>query len=58
MQAVTTEALEQNPELTKAFKAVFGADVPESVMWRVVAEWYYHDFVGVKLDEGQMWCVD
>ena len=58
MQAVTGEALLANPELGRAFKAVFGADVPEDLLWRVMAEWYYHDFVGTVLPEGQMWCVD
>lgn len=92
MQAVTAEALVNNPKLGKAWKSVFGsggggevgrdwddggelgldwgdvtrgggdddnaAGPTEDLLWRVVAEWYYHDFIGTKLTEGQMWCVD
>lgn len=58
MQAVAAEALSENPELEKAWKTVFGADVPTDLFWRLPAEWFYHDFTATRLTEEQMWCVD
>ena len=73
MQAVSAEAFFKNPGLGKAWKTVFGEDEEEeeeeeeedvvppglgSMFWRLVAEWYYHDFTGTRLTEEQMWCVD
>lgn len=71
IQTVATKALLQDPELEKALRTVFGFHhdgdddedenenvVPKNLFWRVVAEWFYHDFVGTKMGEGQVWCVD
>lgn len=57
IQAATAEALSEEEgnkgaELAKAFQTVFGAAADGSedlLLWRFVAEWFWHDFVGVRL---------
>lgn len=59
IQEEANAALEQVLGLADAMKGTFGGE--ESVLgvfWRLVAEWYYHDFEGSWVGEDQMWCVD
>ena len=59
MQEEATAALEKIPGLADAMKATFGdEDEVLGVFWRLVAEWYYHDFEGSWLGKEQRWCVD
>lgn len=58
IQAVSTEAL-KDTRLVQAFQTMFGAgEELLHLFWRIVAEWFYHDFVGTTLPDDQIWCVD
>lgn len=59
MQKEGTAALENVPGLSDALKSIFGDEgLALGIFWRLVAEWYYHDFEGSWLGEEQRWCVD
>ena len=58
MQEVANEAL-KDPKLVDAIKLLFGDDDEiVGLFWRVVAEWFYHDFEGRRVGEDGKWCVD
>lgn len=60
MRKEATAVLENVPGLTDALKSIFGVDEGKTlgIFWRLVAEWYYHDFEGSWLGKEQRWCVD
>lgn len=59
MQKEANAALENVPGLADAMKGMFGDEEEVlGVFWRLVAEWYYHDFEGSWLGKEQRWCVD
>lgn len=59
MQKEATAALENVPGLSDALKSIFGDEgLALGIFWRLVAEWYYHDFEGSWLGKEQRWCVD
>ena len=58
MQEVANDAL-KDPELVSAIKLLFGDnDEIVGLFWRIVAEWFYHDFEGQPVGENGRWCVD
>lgn len=60
MQKEASAVLENVPGLTDALKSIFDVDEGKALglFWRLVAEWYYHDFEGSWLGKEQRWCVD
>lgn len=57
VKAVAEEAL-QDKELRDAVVIQYEGEEALGGFWHLIKEWYYHDYIGTKLSEEQMWCVD
>jgi hypothetical protein len=57
IRQVANEAL-NDQTLMDAHMNLYGTGDTALFFWRLVAEWFCHDFVGTRTSDNQKWCVD
>lgn len=55
MEEMVKTILDGDRELSAAVEIQYGAGTP--YLWVLIANWFYHDFVGARLPDDQVWCV-
>jgi hypothetical protein len=57
MKDLMAEALLRNPALGEAVDVFWGSELRDMI-WVLIGDWYYHDFVATRMPEGQVWYID
>lgn len=57
MKDVMRDAIKGDAKLGEAIDECMGSKLRDWV-WCMIGDWYYHDFVGEKMPDGQKWYVD
>ena len=57
MRTMTAEVLKKDERLVNAVKKYFGASFLEDI-WVLIQDFFNHDYLGVKMDDEQLWFID